>query len=578
MLSESFVASLLTSTASPAASSSALKDVGICTHEFQPNPSIRTTLKKSSTDSNCLAVTASHIFAAQAGKAVVQVYSRERGNQEATVPFPERIRSIAVAGGEDDGAAIIVLGTEGGRLILWEICTGRQVSTPAAHLQPITSLVVDPTHNFILSGSEDGSIHVWSLPGLISFSKPHSAGQNLSPSNSPIRTISNHSAAIASIAVGHSSNRNNIAISTSKDRTAIVWEYRTGKILRTFLLPGNPLCLAIDPADRAFFVGYDDGSTQLIDFFKNPSAQNVLYDADQQQTPSQLSAAGQWLPPSPDFGAVECLALSYDATSLLSGHRGGVVVSWDIAKGRFASTIITFNYPVTNLQMLPPTGLQKARQRIAVHNVVKPRYDPAFSNTQSLGDAVPTTYSFTAHLISSSSTNSSHPRDEFAVALSHQSFPSSLISEGLAELRAFRSDPLSASVTRDHNQTPPDEQLISDDHPRLSALEQEVQSLKRQLSIQESARHANMAEIVKLREYVTGLEDVNNDLLDKHERMQQLRLSRRVRREEKELKRREAWFEAEKRGKNGDVVMKEMEEEDDGEDITSGSDEMSSEN
>nr|KMM66094.1 hypothetical protein CPAG_02434 [Coccidioides posadasii RMSCC 3488] len=574
MLSESFVASLLTSNAPPAASSSVLKDVGICTYEFQPNSSIRATLKKSSTDANCLAVSASHIFAAQVGKAVIHVYSRERGNQEATIPFPERIRSIAIAGKETEGAAVLVLGTEGGRLILWEVCTGRQVSTPAAHLQPITSLVVDPTNNFILSGSEDGSIHVWSLPSLISFSKPHSAGQNLSPSNSPIHTISSHSAAITSIAVGHSSNRNNIAISASKDKTAIVWEYRTGKILRTFLLPGNPLCLTVDPADRAFYVGYDDGSTQLIDFFTNPSTQHILYDASQQQTPSQLSASDRWLPPSTDLGAVECLTLSYDATNLLSGHRGGAVVSWDVAKGRFASTVTTFNYPVTNLQMLRPVGLPKSGHRIAVHNVVKPRYDPELSSTQSLGDAVPASYSFTAHFTSSSLPDaSSIAGDEFTAALAHQFFPNSLISEGLAELRALRTAPVS-SLTQ--NQVQLSGRSHSEDQSRLSSLEQEVEALRRQLSVHESTRDANITEIVKLRTYATGLEDLTNELLDERERAEQLKLKRQGGKEEKALKRREAWFEAEKRGKNGDVVIRKMEEEDDDEN-TSGGDEMSSE-
>lgn len=59
------------------------------------------------------------MFAAQSEKAIVHVYSREKGNQEATVPFPERIRSLAVAGGKNGD--ILVLGTEGGRLILWEV-------------------------------------------------------------------------------------------------------------------------------------------------------------------------------------------------------------------------------------------------------------------------------------------------------------------------------------------------------------------------------------------------------------------------------------------------------------------------
>lgn len=116
MLSESFVASTLSSAKTPTAT---LRDVGICLQEFQPSPQLRSTFKKSSTTTNCLAVSPSHIFSAQADKAVVHVYSREKGNQEALVPFPERIRSIAVAGAKYGD--VLVLGTEGGRLILWEV-------------------------------------------------------------------------------------------------------------------------------------------------------------------------------------------------------------------------------------------------------------------------------------------------------------------------------------------------------------------------------------------------------------------------------------------------------------------------
>ena len=119
MLLESFIASTLTSVKTPA--SATLRDVGICVQEFQPTPALRSTFKKSSTGGNCLAVSPSHVFAAQSEKAIVHVYSREKGNQEATVPFPERIRSLAIAGGKSGD--ILVLGTEGGRLILWEVCS-----------------------------------------------------------------------------------------------------------------------------------------------------------------------------------------------------------------------------------------------------------------------------------------------------------------------------------------------------------------------------------------------------------------------------------------------------------------------
>ncbi len=116
MLTESFIASTLNSE-----KPSNNVTPGVHLYEFQPLPTLKSTFKKSSTNSNCLAVSSSHVFAAQADKAVIHVYSRERNNQEAVVPFPEKIQSIALAG-ESDGAGTLILGTEGGRVIIWEVC------------------------------------------------------------------------------------------------------------------------------------------------------------------------------------------------------------------------------------------------------------------------------------------------------------------------------------------------------------------------------------------------------------------------------------------------------------------------
>ena len=118
MLTESFIASVLSGEKS--ANSAVTKDVGIHLHDYQPIAALKTSFKKSSTPANCLAVSASHIFAAQAEKAVVHVYNRERGNQEAIVPFQERIHSVAFAG-DPNGAGVLLLGTEGGRVNLWEV-------------------------------------------------------------------------------------------------------------------------------------------------------------------------------------------------------------------------------------------------------------------------------------------------------------------------------------------------------------------------------------------------------------------------------------------------------------------------
>lgn len=117
MLTESFIVSTLISDKTPTQIN---KNASICHYDFQPLEALRASFKKSSTQKNCLAVSASHIFAAQADKSVVHVYSRDRGNQEVVVPFHDRLRSIALAA-DADGGGVLALGTEGGALILWEV-------------------------------------------------------------------------------------------------------------------------------------------------------------------------------------------------------------------------------------------------------------------------------------------------------------------------------------------------------------------------------------------------------------------------------------------------------------------------
>lgn len=113
MLSEEFFSAIC---GPPLSSNTAIsKDVGIYCHTLSPAFAVKSTFKKSSAPVNCLAVSESHVFAAQHEKAYVHVYSRLRGNQEAFVAFPERIRCLALAGD------VLVIGTVEGRLMLWEV-------------------------------------------------------------------------------------------------------------------------------------------------------------------------------------------------------------------------------------------------------------------------------------------------------------------------------------------------------------------------------------------------------------------------------------------------------------------------
>ena len=318
------------------------------------------------------------------------------------------------------------------------------MSTPQSHLQATTCLAIDPSFNFLLTGSPDASVHVWCITTLLSFSTPSTHDPNRPSPYSPFRTLSNHRAAITALITGHSSSSANIAISASEDNTCLVWDYRAGILLHTFILPNTPLCLALDPADRALYAGYEDGSTQLINFYNYSSLSHQIYNPSLRSTPTQPMPEDRWSLPADVASAVLSLEISYDGTALLSGHENGKIHTWDIAKGHYATQLADISFRVTNLQMLPPQGFSVSLvPRLKMLNAVKPRYESSLtgSNILSMERSLSETYTITAqfpYAIPLPSATKNYMLS-FDYALAHSSLPSDLLDKGLTQLAMFAS-------------------------------------------------------------------------------------------------------------------------------------------
>ncbi|KAF2651611.1 WD40 repeat-like protein [Lophiostoma macrostomum CBS 122681] len=503
MLTEHFVAAI---SASTKPNTGVTKDAGIFVHEYQPLAAQRHVFKKSAAARNGLAVSREHIFAAQEGKAVVHVYSRDKGNQEAIVPFPERIHSIALAA-ED---TVLLLGTESGRVLAWETCSGRMVSTSPAHLQPVTSLVVDPTSNFFLSGSADSMIHVWALPTILSFTPD--------TPRSPIHTLSTHRGPITSLVCGHSASSANIAISTSQDKTAIVWDYHNGRLLRTYLLPECPIAVDLDPADRAFYVAYEDGSLHTISFYddvQQSTPLDTLRDGALSHRPIQPPTKTRFNADSQKLGGGSSLSVSWDDTTLISGHASGKVALWDIAKGTYISTLATLAGPVTNLHFLPPTGFPNTPEPLfKIHTITKPRQDLASPSSGS--SLIPHNYSFNVQLVGkvyappiSATQERKERKTEFEEALTHPTLPTFMLDEGIAELEQWAhqststvtpaADFLSLSAGVDTNGGA-EATLASTNSARNAETQTEMEELKRQVAALQRIQKVTFSQLSELKE------------------------------------------------------------------------------
>ncbi|RGP64395.1 hypothetical protein FLONG3_9582 [Fusarium longipes] len=369
MLSQEFISTI---SGPPLAANTAIsKDAGIYSHSLTPSHTIKATFKKSSTPVNGLAVSQTHIFTAQDQKAHVHVYSRQRGNQEALVPFPERIRSLALVG------QVLVVGSTEGRLFLWETCTGRQVSTPPCHVQAVSCLAVTPYH--ILSGSDDSNINVWSLSRLLEL--------DAQVEQEPDLTLSNHRGAITSLAVSPGTNpETSICVSASKDKTCIIWNYQTGQLLRTLLFPSFPLCARLDPSARALFVSSEAGAVYLVELF---GGDKPLLGSRSTELPSIVVQINDPLAVSdPELGQPSCLALTYDGTSILSGHTKGKILRWTLTENAHPTEVANLNTSVTNLCFMPSLSTEQPTKTVSI---VKPnlglnRYNFTAQLTTDLGE------------------------------------------------------------------------------------------------------------------------------------------------------------------------------------------------
>ncbi len=527
MLTESFIAATST-TSTKSNLPSTLKDIGIVLHEYQPQSTLRHGFKKSSARVNCVATSDTHIFAAQADKAIVLVYSREKGNQEATVAFPEQICSLEFVG---ESSGFLILGTEGGRLTLWDVASGRQTVSTASHLQSLSRLSVLPGSNFILSGSPDSNVHVWSLPRLLSLSQPQSLSSHDPAPNAPLRTFSNHRSGITALACGHSKSLSNLAISASSDGTCYIWSVSDCQTLRTILLHSAPHCLAVDPADRALYSGHEDGSIQCFDFYNDSQIVQNSAPAGSSH-PTLLEAKDSWSPAYADVGSAQCLTLSYDGTTLLSGHSSGRIISWDIAKNRVQKVIADLGHSVTNIAMQRPKGLPVKRPRLEVTTVVKPNLDLS-SPTQLGTSGIPADYSL--HVQITPPTRSgllTQPHEtDFHTILTHPTFPNALIDEAILDLT------FPTSSSQNPPTSPYDIPFEDDADPAHPSLE-----------------------IAKLNSRIALLEENLSIYISATERSRARRLARMERREAYGERKREVYFKAMGKGEDGDVAMRGWEE------------------
>jgi WD40 repeat protein len=260
------------------------------------------------------------------GKVVISV-GRDLGcDRDRSIYFWEadtgkRIRAVKVEGETwitsvvaCPGRDIVASGTLYGSIDLWEISSGKHLFRMRLdkELNAIQALAFSPDGKFLVSGSEDGTVCLWTTA-----------------TGTKDRVLGKHSDGVGSLAF---SPDNKQLASGGKDKRIKLWNLSSGKLFRE--LPeqvDNVTGLAFCPDGKRFISGYERNAPQIWDV--------ASWRMIEQVGKSEAQAG--------------CFALSPTGKVLATGAQDGVYL-WDVNSGKQIRVLKSqFTRPVYSLAFGP---------------------------------------------------------------------------------------------------------------------------------------------------------------------------------------------------------------------------------
>ncbi|KFK34207.1 hypothetical protein AALP_AA5G114800 [Arabis alpina] len=246
--------------------------------------------------------------------------------------FPvEPIQALAA---NNEGTYLVGGGTSGD-IYLWEVATGKLLKKWHGHYRSVTCLVFSGDDSLLVSGSQDGSVRVWSLIRLFD-NIQRQQGSNLYEHN-----FNEHTMSVTDIVIDYG-GCNALIVSASEDRTCKVWSLSKGRLSRNIIFPSAINALALDPGGSVFYAGGRDSKIYIGAINATSDYGTKVFGSVSEQSK-----------------AVTCLAYCADGNLLISGSEDGRVCVWDPKSHRHIRTFSHGNgalaSPVNNIQVVRKT-------------------------------------------------------------------------------------------------------------------------------------------------------------------------------------------------------------------------------
>ncbi|KAL9881648.1 WD repeat-containing protein 18 [Glossina fuscipes fuscipes] len=267
-----------------------------------------------------------YVLAANLSKPLLHVWPINAQEQLSTVRFvmPGTVTALALS--PDD--CYLVAGIQE-ILYIWHKATGRMKSILTKHYQTVTCIRFTDDSSHFASGGKDGTILVWNLTRAVSRSFDNENTQ-------PLYSFNDHGLPVTDIHIGAGGMRCYM-YTVSLDRSSKIYDLSDGSLLLNVVFNEGLQSLTVNGFETQVFVGSNAGSIFQVHTDSIPRVKEY-HKEEENKTFSGHSTTS----------IVNCLALSLDGQTLVSGASDGQILVWNIPSRQLVRTL-THKGAITNL-------------------------------------------------------------------------------------------------------------------------------------------------------------------------------------------------------------------------------------
>ncbi len=200
---------------------------------------------------------------------------------------------------------LLITGGADGEISLWEVDSGKQISSFRAHNGWITSVAFNPNGNMIASCSDSSVVKLWDLK-----------------TRKCLKILRGHTDKARQISFNLSGT---ILASCSDDQTIKIWDVSTGQCINTLQVhTGKVWRVVIAPSGKILASGGSDYFVKIWDI----NTRNCLKTLQEHND------------------NIVSIAFSHDSKILASGSKDKTIKLWDINTGKCIKTLIGHNYKI----------------------------------------------------------------------------------------------------------------------------------------------------------------------------------------------------------------------------------------